>query len=489
VSDPLITLMCGAFIVLLVAGAELGRRWLEIPGRLTRLTVHVGSGALVALAPLIFSARWWPVGLAAAALVCLTVCRWQGWLPAIHAARPDSYGTSWFALATLILYLTAWSTPWLVTIPLLVMAFADAAGVILGERRYVLPLPEGFSGKSWDGSLAVFAVTGLTVTLGWEAFGRGSITEGLLIGLACASVGAVTEALSRRGTDNLTLPLAVAFTLLLIDGVPGQPGLILLVEGAAVLFALAAVKLRALRHDGAAGAFLIAVWLFSGGGWPWVTPLLTFFVLSSFLTLMTERIRTERPALEQKGGRRDLVQVGANGGVALLLFVLDRLGLPLYLSWPAFLGAVATAAADTWATEIGTTLRAEARLVTDFSRVPAGTSGGVTLNGTIAGALGSAVIAGVGVVLSTASDGGGLQLFAAAAVGGVVGMFADSLMGALWQGRWRCRVCGKITERREHCGKAVGERVAGLSWLDNDGVNAVAGLCGAVTAALLAAAL
>jgi len=485
VTDPLTALFCGVIIALLVVGAELSRRLLGVPERLTRMSVHMGSGALVALAPLFFTSRWWPAGVAAAALIVLTVCRWRGWLPAIHAARPASYGTSWFALATLILYLAAWNTPWLVTIPLLVMAFADTAGVLAGERVRVTNLPHGFRDKSREGAAAVFLVTWVAVALGWEAFGLSGAGSALLIRLACAPTGMVIEALSGRGSDNFTLPLGIAFTLVLVVETPDQPMMLLVTEFVAVLFALTAFHLRVLRADGAAGAFLLAVWLFGGGGWPWILPLLVFFIFSSLLTRLADGLRGERPALEQKGGRRDLAQVGANGGIALLIFAADLFGLPGYLSWPAFLGAVATATADTWATEIGTTLRAEARFITNFRRVPAGISGGVTLAGTLAGLTGAGVLALAGILMPPARDLAGTEVFVAVIGGGFIGMIADSYLGALWQGRWRCSVCAAVTERHRHCGEPVGERVEGVSWLDNDVVNLLAAVIGAGSAVLI----
>ncbi len=484
-SDLLVTFACAGAIILLVAGAEVMRRALAVPGRITRLAVHLGGGTLVALAPLLFTARTWPAILAGLAGLILAGCTRRGWLPSLHAARPGSWGTTWFAVAALILYLAAWERPALVTIPLLVMAFADAAGVIVGEkRRQVLPLPEGFGGKSWDGSVAVFALTGLTVSLGWEAFGLGSAAAGYLVGLICAPVGAVVEALSRRGSDNLTLPLAVAFTLLLITDAAAEPLILLLTEAAALLLAAGALRWRALSPDGAAGAFLLATWLFGGGGWLWTLPLLVFFVLSSLLSQSLESVREPRPALEQKGARRDLAQVAANGGVALFIFALSAAGLPLRFAWPAFLGAVAAATADTWATELGTTFKPDARLVTTWRRVPAGTSGGVTLPGTLAAVGGAAVIGVAGFVPLPVGGMAPFALFLAATAGGVVGMFVDSLLGASYQGRWRCGVCGRITERRTHCGEPVRELRSGWGWLDNDVVNALAGLGGAGAAVL-----
>ncbi len=484
-NDAYIAALCIGAVVIIVALSEVVGRLLRVPGRITRLAVHVASGVLVAVAPLAFQYRWWPAGIALFFITVLLVARYRNWLPSIHAVRPSSYGTVWFALAVVLLYLSAWAKPVLITIPLLVMAFADTAGVIVGEaRRGAIPLPEGFAGKSWDGSMAVFAVTGLTVSLGWEAFGLGGTGHALLVGLACAPVAAVVEALSPRGTDNVTLPLSMAVTLVLLSEVIRQPQAMLLAEVVALVLVIGAVRWRALRPDGAAGVFLMATWLLGGGGWPWTMPLIVFFILSSILSRASDSLRPAGGEVIAKGSVRDLTQVAANGGIALAIFFAASLGFPLKLAWPAFLGAVATAASDTWATEIGMGLRRQARLITTGRRVPAGTSGGVTLVGSGGGVAGALLIGIIGWILAPAGVNEVINSALAALVGGLGGCLADSCLGATVQIQFRCCSCGAVTERRRHCDGAEVERIRGWRAMDNDVVNAVSGLVGAAVALL-----
>src|SRR5512142_3414403 len=97
-----------------------------------------------------------------------------------------------------------------------------------------------------------------------------------------------------------------------------------------------------------------------GTGWRGLALLAVFFVSSSALT--------------RGGGRRTASQVFANGGIAAVAALLSLLGR----AWlPAFAGALAAAAADTWATEIGSRSSATPRLVTSAGPGPPGPSGGV----------------------------------------------------------------------------------------------------------------
>ncbi len=478
---------CWLGLVLFVGAVEFLRQVVRVSERLTRLSVHLSAGALAALVPWLFDRAFWPSVVAGSAMLLVSIARWRGLLPSIHAARPHSYGTILFPASAFFLYILAWGTPILITAPLLVMTFADAAGVLVGEGlQSPRGLPEGLNGKTWDGSVAVFGLTGLAVSLCWEAFGFGPTYEALLVGLACAPVAAAVEALSRGGLDNLTLPLAVAFTLMIpLGGPPGPPVSLLAAEALAMVVALAAVRWRALRPDGAFAAFVLATWLLGGGGWAWTLPVVAFFLFSSALSRLSIGRRAAALRRVEKDSRRDLGQVLANGGVPFALFAVWMAGASTDLLWPAFLGAVATATADTWATEIGTSFRAQARLITTGRLVPAGTSGGVTLAGTMGAVAGAAVI-GVTAALVPASVTGPAPVIAAVAVaGGVAGAMVDSLLGATAQAHWPGEE-GRMTEIRPASGHDRGPPARGFGWVDNDMVNGMAAVAGAALAGVLA---
>ena len=133
-------------------------------------------------------------------------------------------------------------------------------------------------------------------------------------------------------------------------------------------------------------------------------------------------------------------------------------------------GALAAAAADTWATELGSGSRRVPRLALSGRAVPAGTSGGVTQRGSFASLAGAATIGIVSTVLVGGSDGWmhGLRVGSGAVVAGVGGSLADSLLGELVQERLRCPDCDVMTEARIHRCGAVTVHVAGVRGVDND---------------------
>ncbi len=218
-----------------------------------------------------------------------------------------------------------------------------------------------------------------------------------------------------------------------------------------------------LSPRGTLAALLVGAAVLAGTGWRGLLLLFVFFVSSSLLT--------------PRGGRRAPVQVAANGGVAALaaLLCLVHAGFA-----PAFAGALAAAAADTWSTEIGGRSSPRPRLITTGARVPAGTSGAVTLLGTLGGAGGAALIGAAAAVLGIVPRGAGPWI----AVAGVAGGLVDSLLGATVQARYRCAACGAAGERAVHACGGTGLLVGGRTWITNDTVNLLATLAGAAAASV-----
>lgn len=254
-----------------------------------------------------------------------------------------------------------------------------------------------------------------------------------------------------------------------------------MLAGAAVAAIISALATRArlLSPTGAVAATLLGA-ISVGAGWSWGILLVVFFTLTSAVSAYgAERKRALTRALIEKGATRDAVQVLSNGGAYALAAVLwMATGQPLWIAAGA--GAIAAAASDSWATEIGVALGGEPRSIVSGKRIPRGTSGGVTVAGSLGALAGSAVVAGTVLIIEW-------PLFAAPAafLAGVFGMTFDSVLGATLQARRHCPACGVETEQKvHHCG-AQTSVIRGVPWLDNDAVNALATLGGAVVAGAL----
>ena len=195
-----------------------------------------------------------------------------------------------------------------------------------------------------------------------------------------AIVATAAEALGDKGNDNLTVPLLSAIVLYFLISSPRPlqfQFLLGIILGAMVSYL--SYRARFLSISGSISAFLLAAVIFGFGGWKWTIPILTFFIFSSFLSKLG---KLKYDGLFEKGSQRDHVQVLANGGIAGMIMIIQVL-YPNPLNYLAYLGSLAAAAADTWATEIGMHWGRKPRLISNFKSVPLGTSGGVTIAGII----------------------------------------------------------------------------------------------------------
>ena len=274
---------------------------------------------------------------------------------------------------------------------------------------------------------------------------------------------------------------------------------------------LLAYRRQSLNRSGVVGAIITGTTTCGLGGWSWGFALIFFFLSSSLLSHFREQDK-EKTAADKfsKGSQRDLAQVAANGGVATALalaYGLNTSPTPRALLRAAYIGTLATATADTWATELGVLSAQQPRLITTGKPTTPGTSGGITALGTGAAALGAFALGLVFWLLQgnldermvddrvmedhATEDRKGLPypirwaLPIIALFSGLIGAMFDSVLGATVQAMYYCPHCEKETERRIHsCGTRT-IPLRGIPWMNNDVVNFLATLVGGLSALIL----
>jgi uncharacterized protein (TIGR00297 family) len=237
----------------------------------------------------------------------------------------------------------------------------------------------------------------------------------------------------------------------------------------------------ALSTSGAIAATAVGASTFAFGGLPASLALIVFFVTGSALS---RRNRVDGELESEKGHRRDAAQVLANGGIAALALALGAGGTggpARAAARGAALGALATAAADTWASEIGVRSPVPPRSIVTGAVVRPGASGGVTPLGWAAAGAGAVA---VGAAWTLAEDRRPSRVLVAL-VAGLVGSLADSLAGATWQASYFCETCGETFEAPgEHCRWPL-RLERGVPWITNDVVNGIGTAAGALVGAAL----
>ncbi|MDK1029436.1 MAG: DUF92 domain-containing protein [Anaerolineae bacterium] len=246
----------------------------------------------------------------------------------------------------------------------------------------------------------------------------------------------------------------------------------------ASLIAYLAFRVRSLDRSGAYAAFLIGTMIFGLGGWRWAFLLLAFFISSSALSRAFDAHKREASEKYAKGNQRDAGQVMGNGAIPALFAGLHVLYPGETWPWLGFAAALAAVNADTWATELGVLNRTSPRLITNLRvLVEKGTSGGVSMLGTLASLAGAMVIGFLAELLF--SIGITWLIFLPVTVAGFLGALFDSFLGATVQGIYYCPSCKKETERHptHDCGTQT-TRIRGWIWLNNDWVNFACGAFG-----------
>lgn len=153
--------------------------------------------------------------------------------------------------------------------------------------------------------------------------------------------------------------------------------------------------------------------------------------------------------------------------------------------WSAFVAHYACACGDTLASELGILSRSAPRSITSFftKQVPRGTNGGVSLEGTMASALGGALI-GLTFWICAMVQNLGLAskkippqypMIVAATCSGVVGSLVDSLLGATLQATYFNSDTKQIVKtedlKLEQRNDSTIKRIQGVDILSNEAVN------------------
>ncbi len=442
----------------------------DVRGELLRKGIHTAVGFLAFL--IVF------LGPALSALLALGLVLFNLFLlPRIggrrlwrhRGARAVDHGIVAYPVAVLILVLVFWRRLEVAAAIWGILAFGDGMAAIVGGLwgRRKLPWNDR---KSWAGSLSYwfFGTAGASALLLWtRSHGGGEISLPFLLAAAAATAlfAAAVESQSQGLDDNLSVPLPAGLVLLGLlqsegwwSAVELRQLLAAAAQGAGVnaLLAVAAWRARAIDLSGAVAGWVLGTAIYAFLGPRAFLLLVAFVVLGTGATRLGFARKAVARLAQEGGGRRSARHAVANVGVAALaaIFAATTPHPAIYVA--AFAAAFASAAGDTLSSEIGQLWGRRTLLVTTFEPVPAGTDGGVSAAGTLAGAAGSLLIAALGFAVGL-YPAAGVALVTAA---GVAGNLADSVLGATLE-RW------------------------GL--LDNEGVNFANTLCGALAGAGLAA--
>ncbi len=209
-----------------------------------------------------------------------------------------------------------------------------------------------------------------------------------------------------------------------------------------------------LTHPAAVVALLLGIATWYAGTWTTAMPLIAFFAAGS----LSGRLFASRETEEEP---RNAWQVLANGSAFGLLVLLQIIQPSPVWIFGAY-ASMAVALSDTSSSEWGKYFGGYTYNIITRKPVVPGLSGGVSLEGTLAGFGGALLIAllyGIAVTFNWTH-------MALLVITGFTGMLADSWIGAKWQIKYR-HTNGKWYD---YAGEG-GQEMAGRNWMTNNMVN------------------
>ncbi|MCY1720859.1 phosphatidate cytidylyltransferase [Prolixibacteraceae bacterium Z1-6] len=209
-------------IILLLAFNELNYRRLKVKGEITRKFAHFTATVAVVPFPYIFSSHWYVLILASIFFIALFVTQRIKQLNSIHDIERKSIGSYLLPMSIYITFLMSnlLDNKFIYILPMLVLGISDPMAAIVGmgmkKNNHQIKLFGISTGKSIFGSGAFF-ITTIVICLIALYFHRGVFDlKTFWLALVVSIVGSLAEMISWRGSDNLTIPVSIAFTLLFL---------------------------------------------------------------------------------------------------------------------------------------------------------------------------------------------------------------------------------------------------------------------------------
>lgn len=217
--DLPVMILSTAVVLGVLAIAEFARRR-GVERSVTRKIVHVGIGTWVLPTFLLFEHRLWAVVPPACFVLVNAISYRTGLIRSVEGGERN-VGTILYPISVATALGVFWQEPWPVVgaAAILVMAWGDAAGSLVGRRygRHLYRIAGHV--RSLEGSGAVFVGSVLAVLVSFAAMGR-PVDAGILAATLTAAVVATTlEAISLWGFDNVLVPAGVAIVLLFTHGI------------------------------------------------------------------------------------------------------------------------------------------------------------------------------------------------------------------------------------------------------------------------------
>jgi uncharacterized protein (TIGR00297 family) len=349
------------------------------------------------------------------------------------------HGIIWYPLAVLLLLLTFPRRPDIAAAAWGILAIGDGVATLAGRAAGGPRWPWNRE-KTVSGS-AAFALGGAAagVFLAWwcrpALDSAPAMAFTIFAPIVAAIAAALVETMAVRLDDNLSVAATAGsamwlISLMALDQLPAAGAVAAARLPAALalnlLVAWAGYRARTVSVPGAAIGAIIGLTVFIGAGWQgWILLLATFMAAA-----VASRLGLKRKMLlgiaEERGGRRGPGNAIANTGVAAIAAVIALTGHSADAARLALAAALAAGGSDTIASEIGKAWGRRTWSIASLAQVPPGTSGAMSVEGTLAGLAGAFGLGATAVALGLIP----LAWLWPVVIGATTGSLLESWLGA-----------------------------------------------------------
>lgn len=210
--------LAGAFLALFGV-AELLYHWLGVKAEITRKIVHVFTGILTLLFPVMLDNHWYVLLLCGSFLLILLASIPLSLLPSINKVDRVTRGSFMYPVIVYSCFLVQLKMDSLIYyyIPILILALCDPIAELVGKNLPWLRYKTFGHKKTISGSLS-FCIAAIVITTTLLVqIGSLELSHSLAIGSSIAIVTAVFEGFSHKGYDNFTIPASAVGVLLFFN--------------------------------------------------------------------------------------------------------------------------------------------------------------------------------------------------------------------------------------------------------------------------------
>ena len=215
------TIILATSFLALFGFAEILYRKFRLRAEITRKVVHIGTGLLTLLFPLMLSNHWWVLFLCASFAVILLASLKFNFLPSINAIGRDSVGSLAYPVSV---YTAYWfydhynKDDVFFYLPILILAIADPIAALAGKRWPKGNYTIGATSKTLTGAAGFFIAAFVSSMIVFNINYPDTVISNIIIkSLIVAFVSCAAEALTGKGYDNIAIPLTVLGTLIVFE--------------------------------------------------------------------------------------------------------------------------------------------------------------------------------------------------------------------------------------------------------------------------------